>query len=246
MLDICCKTIIEKGVFMNDLMNFDDVEFDTDNPDPRISVCFVLDCSDSMEMVQSGESRSALQALNGGLDTLVAEISKDVLAKRRVELSFIPYGTDVAAPTPFSTVDNIVLPELSPMGITNTGKALTVALDEIDARKKIYRTNGVSYYQPMLFLISDGLSMDSLTSPSERIKELENKRKLSFFSIGVEGADMEQLGSIGTRKALGLKGLKFDELFEWISQSTGAVSQSSVDSSDKVAVVPPSSDWASI
>lgn len=228
-----------------DLMSFDDVEF-FENSDPKVSVLFVLDCSDSMSETFPGETRSALEALNGGLDTLVAEIHKDPLSRRRVELSFLPYGTQIAEPTPFTTVDNLVLPELQPMGITNTGAALERALDSIEERKQVYKNNGINYYQPMLFIISDGLSMDSLEEASRRIKDLSAKKKLSFFAIGVAGADLQQLSSIGPRQALALKGLKFDELFEWISKSTSSVSASNPDSTDKLSVEPPSSDWASI
>lgn len=231
---------------MND-MNFDEIEF-AENADSRCSVIFILDCSDSMETIFPGEARSALEALNGGLDILVSEIHKDPLSRRRVELSFVPYGTQVADPTPFTTIDNIVLPELSPMGITNTGAALTKALDALDERKEIYKKNSINYFQSMAFLISDGLSMDSLDEASKRIKDLEDKRKLSFFAIGVEGADLEQLSKIGKRSALGLKGLKFEELFAWVSASTASVSASTPDlvESEGVKISPPTSDWASI
>lgn len=207
---------------MND---FGDIEF-VENADPRAPTCIVLDCSDSMSQKFEGEVRSPLEALNGALDTLVAEIHNDMLSRRRVELSFIPYGTQVAEPTPFSTIDDIIVPELVPMGITNTGAALTKALDHLEERKNEYKANGVSYFMPTLYLISDGLSMDDLGPVSQRIKELQTNKKLSFFAIGVEGADLEQLSQIGNRPALGLQGIKFNELFEWISQSAASVSAS--------------------
>lgn len=227
---------------MNDFMNFDDIEF-AENADPRCAISFVMDCSDSMTQVFESEHRSALDALNGGLDTLVAEIHKDPLSRRRVELSFVPYGTQVADPTPFSTIENLALPDLKPMGITNTGAALTRALDSLDERKESYKQNGISYYQSQLFLLSDGLSMDSLEEVSERIKKLEKEKKLAFFAVGVEGADLEQMSKIGVRPALGLKGLKFDELFQWISQSAASVSASQV--GDKIPLPNPSG-WAEI
>lgn len=222
--------------------DFSDISFE-DNPDPRAAVQFVLDCSDSMSEKFGDEERTPLEALNGGLDTLVAEINKDPLSRRRIELSFIAYGTQIGDPTPFSTIDNLVLPELVPMGITNTGAALMKALDNVDARKTEYKSNGVSYYQPQLFLISDGLSMDDLGPASTRIKSLEDGKKLSFFAIGVEGADLRQMSEIGKRQALGLSGLKFDELFQWVSQSAASVSASNP--GDKVRLPAPN-DWAEL
>lgn len=120
------------------------------------------------------------------------------------------------------------------MGITNTGHAINVALDHLENRKNEYKNNGINFYQPLLFLISDGLSMDDTQPAANRIKELQNNKKLSFFAIGVEGASMEQLSNLSNRPAVPLKGVNFDELFVWISQSTAAVSASTP--GDKVAL----------
>lgn len=226
---------------MND-MNFDEIEF-AENADSRCAISLVLDCSDSMKQVLPGESRSALEELNGSLDLLLAEIHRDPLSRRRIELSVTCYGTQIADPTPFATVENAVLPELQPMGITNTGAALSKALDSLDERKETYKKNGISYYQPQLFILSDGLSMDSLEEASERIKKMEKEKKLAFFAIGVQGADLDQLSSIGTRPALGLKGLAFEKLFEWISQSAASVSSSQI--GDKISLGSPAG-WAEI
>lgn len=224
------------------MMNFDELEFSS-NSDPRCALSIVLDCSDSMTQTFPGEPRTALESLNGGLDVLVSEIHKDALARRRIELSFLPYGTEIAEPTPFTTIDSIVLPTLSPMGITNTGAALTKALDSLDERKATYNRNGVPYYQSMLILISDGLAMDDLSPASERIKQMESNKKLSFFGIGVQGADLAQMSTIGTRPALGLSGMKFDEFFQWVSQSVAGVSSSQP--GDAVSLPSPAG-WAEI
>lgn len=228
---------------------FDAIEF-ADNPDPRCPVVVVIDCSDSMDMVREGEDRTPLEAVNGALDTLVSAINSDPLSKRRVELSFVPYGTHVAEPTPFVTIENILnggapLPDLKKMGVTSTGAALTKAIDAIEDRKQIYKSQGVPYYQGILLLISDGLSTDDLSSASQRLKELEGEKKISFFAVGVQGADIDQLSKIGdpNRVALPLSGTKFDELFIWLSQSAASVSASTP--GDKVAVPSPAG-WAEI
>lgn len=224
------------------MSGLEDLEF-ADNQDSRCAIQIVLDCSDSMTQVPPGEERSPLEALNGALDTLVAEVRKDSLSRRRVELSFIAYGTEVSEPTEFATVDNIVLPDLKPMGITNSGLALTTALDHLEERKETYKRNGVSYYQPQLFWLTDGLSMDDLSVAQERIHDLESGKKLAFFPIGVVGADLDEMNTVGTRSAIGLQGLKFDELFQWISQSAASVSASQV--GDRVALPSPAG-WAEI
>jgi len=205
--------------------SFGDLEF-AQNSDPRIPVVLVLDCSDSMMEKRAGEDRSPFEALNGGLDTLWSNLHSDPLAKRRAEVSFITFGSDVSEPTEFKTVDEMVLPALQPMGVTSMGSALTVALNAIEERKQVYKANGIQYYRPILMVISDGLPTDSVDEVSRRLKEEIELKKLTFMPIAVEGADIEVMSSLSGKQALKLQGVKFEELFEWLSASAAAVSAS--------------------
>lgn len=223
--------------------NFDEIEF-SNSPDPRCPVVLVLDCSSSMIEKRPGDSMSPLDALNVGLDSLVSELNRDPLAKRRVEVSVVTYGSEVTPATSFATVDSLILPTLVPSGITSTGAALVEALNALDARKKTYRENGVQYYRPWVMLITDGLATDNISEAAERLKKAEGSKSLAFFAVGVEGADLEALGKLSTARApLGLSGLKFDELFQWLSASQSAVSASNP--GDSVALPSPAG-WASV
>lgn len=216
------------------------IEF-ADNPDPRSPVVVVLDCSDSMTQVRPGESRSPLEALNGALDILVSELKKDPLAKRRSEVSFIAYGSDVAEPTPFATADNLVLPMLEPMGTTSTGAAVEKALEILEERKREYDSNGVQRYRGTVLLITDGLSTDEVEEASKMLKEGEANKSFIFFPVAVEGADLEALEDLGGKQPARLSGVKFDELFAWLSASQAAVSSSQP--GDRVALPSPEG-WA--
>ena len=211
---------------MSQFSNFDEFEF-SDNPDPRCPVVLILDVSSSMAEPMPGQDKTPLQALNDGLDVLVSELNKDPLAKRRVELSIVTYGTDVTPATKFATVDNVVLPTLVPSGTTSTGQAVEVALDAVEDRKKEYKANGISYFRPMLMILTDGLETSDSTTAVERLKEAEQNKKVSMYAVGVEGADMESLAKFSpARPPVKLQGLKFDELFVWLSASQAAVSAS--------------------
>ena len=71
----------------------------------------------------------------------------------------------------------------------------------------------------------------------------EDTKRIAFFSIGVQGADMGRLAEIAVRAPIKLDGLKFGDLFVWLSQSLAAVSQSQPGTT--VALQPPSG-WASV
>lgn len=227
---------------MTTFPNFGNLEF-ADNSDPRCPVVLVLDCSDSMVEPRPGEDRTPLEALNGGLDTLVRELNRDPLAKRRVEVSVVAFGTEVSPATDFATVDNLVLPTLVKSGVTSMGQAVNVALDAVEERKRTYKANGVQYYRPWILLITDGLPTDDIGEAARRVREAEDKKSAAFFAVGVEGADMDKLGELSVRAPLALAGLKFDELFQWLSASQSRVSASQP--GDAVAMPSPAG-WAEL
>lgn len=210
------------------------------NNGPRCPVVLVLDASGSM-------GGAPIQSLSGGLDALVREINKDELARDRVEVSIVVFGPDGVTPaTPFVTMDNIVLPELVASGLTPMGEAVMTGVTAIRDRKKVLKEQGVKYYKPWLMVISDGLATDDLTQASTEVKAELSRNGLAFFGIGVgNGAEdaMNSLETISGQEALKLKGLAFDELFQWVSASQAAVSASTP--GDKVALPTPS-NWTEI
>ena len=70
----------------------------------------------------------------------------------------------------------------------------------------------------------------------QRIKDDEANKRVAFFPVGVENANLKYLGEISVRTPLKLKGLNFREMFLWLSASVSAVSHSRLD--EQVALPP--------
>jgi pimeloyl-ACP methyl ester carboxylesterase len=89
----------------------------------------------------------------------------------------------------------------------------------IDERKKLYKANGLHYYRPWIFLVTDGVPNDSWREAAAKVKQGEAEKKFALFAVGVEGADFNVLKEVSAREPLKLAGYKFREMFVWLSQS---------------------------
>ena len=216
----------------------DAVEF-AENPEPRCPCILLLDISGSMQGPR-------IDALNAGLQTFKQELGQDSLANKRVEVAIVTFHNEIQVVQDFVTADQFEPPMLTAQGLTHTGSAIHQALDMIEARKKQYRNNGVAYYRPWVFLITDGEPQGEsdkvVEQATQRIKEEETNKRVAFFAVGVEGTNMTRLSQIVVRTPLQLQGLNFQEMFIWLSASMHRISQSKPD--DEVSLPPPG--WGAI
>ena len=118
------------------------------------------------------------------------------------------------------------------------GTAIRDALGRLTARKESYRSNGVAYYRPWVFLITDGEPTDEYLSAAQEVRSGEERGAFSFYAVGVNNANMTKLAQIAPphRPPVKLDSLRFRDLFVWLSKSMRTVSQSTI--GDKVKLEP--------
>lgn len=208
-----------------------------DNPTPRCPVALVLDTSGSM-------SGQPIEQLNAGAQLFIDELKRDDLARWSVDLAVYIAGGAADCLQEFIGVEQVAgLAPFSAGGGTPLGQATRMALDDLEARKKAYRDAGVPYYQPWLVLISDGAPGDAWQGAAQRAAALSAQRKLVSLPVGVQGADLDVLSQFSSKPAVALDGLKFRELFQWLSASMARVSAST--SCDASVQLPSMDSWAS-
>ncbi len=209
-----------------------------DNPSSRCPVALVLDTSGSM-------GGQPITELNTGAQLFIDAVQKDDLARWSVDLAVYTAGGNAQCIQPFVGIEQIDhLASLCAGGGTPLGAAVTRALNDLEARKKAYRSTGVPYYQPWLVIISDGSPTDSWHDAAQRAHALSSQRKLVCLPVGVAGADLNALSQFSAKGAVALEGLKFKEFFAWLSASMALVSASN--SSATSVQLPPMGDWGSI
>ena len=217
---------------------FATVELAPENMAKRLPAILLLDTSYSMD-------GDPIQALNEGLRVLEEEFDPatgDSLALRSVEFSLITFGSNgvqlvdlMTGQGGANTNDAFVeaidfrAPVLSAGGGTPMGEAMQLALQVLEERKVYYRQHGIPYFRPWIFLISDGEPTDSYASAVTAARQAQSDGKTIVFSIGVLDAKMSILQEFSQLPAIPLDGLKFRELFKFISSSVSQASSSDPD-----------------
>jgi uncharacterized protein YegL len=235
------------------------------NPEPRCPCVLLLDISGSMAEIvanagqdtgqtvqQDGKTyrvasggTTRIDLLNEGLRAYHAELMNDTLAAQRVEVSVITFGGTVQTIVPFVTAHEFTPPTLVANGETPMGAAILQAIEAVAERKRVYKQNGLHYYRPWIFFITDGEPTDSWQVAAAKVHEGVKNKAFSFFAVGVEGANFDILRQISPRTPAHLKGYSFREMFVWLSQSQRSVSHSNPGQEDQLNL-PPKDDWATM
>ncbi len=195
---------------------------------PHCPTVLLLDISGSMIV---GDK---INQLNEGIKAFKEEIEKDELARKRVDLAVVTFGQDVDIAHEFSSIEKFVPPTLEADGLTPLGNAVKKAAELLEKRKNEYKKEGIDYYRPWIFLITDGEPTD-MSEGDELWNEVvslihngEKEGKFLFFAVGVDEADMATLAKLSPehRSPIKLKENHFNEMFLWLSRSQAKVSAS--------------------
>jgi uncharacterized protein YegL len=173
---------------------------------------------------------------------LWTDLLEDPIARERIEIAIVEFASDVRMTRGFELPNEIIPQVPKADGLTALGKAIREAFRLVDERTALYRKVGVPHYKPWVFVITDGAATDDVDTAIALVAKAEAERSVAFFAVGVGDADMRKLQRLSARGAMHLDGLRFRELFRWLSTSLIGVSLSRI--GERVAL--PRLDWSSV
>lgn len=208
------------------------------NREERCAVVMVLDISSSM-------AGTPINRLNQAIRDFHEHILADPMVSTKVDIAYITFSHFVYWQD-FVNANQFTPPHLQADGGTVISFPLGVALDMVTKRKDTYRMNGISYHRPWVILITDGEpehdTDEDIDEISRRLRQAEDLRQCSLFTITCGEANQQKTFNLlrdkiapPNRPPKKTTEANFGELFNWLSNSLVAVSQSSPDEQVRLA-----------
>jgi uncharacterized protein YegL len=105
---------------------------------------------------------ASIAALDEGLKTFKDALAEDPVASKRVEIAVVTFDSNVRLLQDFVTIEQFNPPAICELGGAALMSAgINMALELVYNRKVQHRSNGVTYYQPWIFLITDRTPTES-------------------------------------------------------------------------------------
>jgi uncharacterized protein YegL len=193
------------------MKDFFDLEL-MNNQEQKLPCVLILDTSTSM-------LGQPIEELKNGLNSFVQGVKDDNYACIQAQIMVIKCGDDAEIICDWTDAKSFEIPSVSADGINNLSYAVHLASKEIENRKKEFRSNGVSYLKPWVFIMSYGTPNDNWQTAASNFKQLEREGKFSVFTIAVGDADQNILSKFSIREPQKLNDIDFTKLFTWISES---------------------------
>ena len=204
----------------------------------RLPVYLLIDTSGSMK----GEP---IEAVNAGLQTLVASLRRDPQALETACLSIITFDREARLILPLTPIEDLQLPNIDTPGSgpTMTGAALKLVCQRVDLEVRVLSTDVKRDWKPLLFIMTDGAPSD--IQEYKRLVPECKKRQFAAITACAAGVDAKidmlrelanNIVSLDTCDSA-----TFSQFFAWVSDSISSGAQS-VGAASKLVLPPPPDD----
>lgn len=203
------------------------------NSSMKFPLILVLDVSGSMTQRTPYGRKTKISELNDKVKMLLEFVQADPKASQITDMAIVTFGGEVNVQASFDNVKNISFKPLRAYSSTPMGSAVNVALDMINNRKKYYLDNGVEFYRPRIFLMSDGAATDQYEQAAHRCSTMVNKREVKMYPIWIGEGEYDYILKDFSPE-LEPKTIKSDQMyFEMFRSLSGSTSNPDDDPFDR-------------
>ena len=203
------------------------------NSSMKFPLILVLDVSGSMTQRTPYGRKPKITELNEKVKMLLEFVQADPKASKITDLAIVTFGGEVQVQSPFDNVTNVKFKPLRAYSSTPMGSAVNVALDMVNRRKKYYLDNGIEFYRPRIFLMSDGAATDQYEQAAARCSNMVNKREVKMYPIWIGEGEYDYILKDFSPE-LEPKTIKSDQMyFEMFRSLSGSTSNPDDDPFDR-------------
>ncbi len=204
----------------------------------RLPVYLLIDTSGSMK----GEP---IEAVNAGLQTLVASLRRDPQALETACLSIITFDKEARLIMPLTSIEELQLPIIATpeSGPTMTGAALELVCQRVDQEVRTQSTDEKRDWKPLLFIMTDGAPND-IQKFKNMVPECKNRHFAAIMACAAGmNAKTDMLKSLAniTVSLDNCDSATFRQFFIWVSDSISSGAQS-VGVTSQLVLPPPPAD----
>src|SRR5690606_39048995 len=109
-----------------------------------------------------------------------------------VEIAIFRFGGEVKLVQDFVIARRFHPPQLEANGHTPMAEAIMRGIKQLEDRKSIYKKNGIPYYRPWIFLITDGEPTDGTEAwqmACDAVRLGEQQNRFLLFAVGTGSAN---------------------------------------------------------
>ncbi len=203
----------------------------------HVACVLLVDVSGSM-------SGRPIAELNEGLQEFGRALAQDAQARGCADVCIISFNSGIQMEVPFCPAANYMAPRLFAGGLTCMNQAILEGLNAIEERKSLYKSYGIPYFRPWIFLLTDGEPTDTEHEriAKQKLWEAINGKRVNFFPMGIGNANISKLKSYtadGKGMVMKASEKEFKEAFVWLSSSISTVTNSTGESAVQPPQMPP-------
>jgi len=193
----------------------------------HVACLLLLDNSGSMGQRQG--NTLPIDELNKGIKLFKEQAMKDENARDIIDVAIVSFNDEPHIVQNFVPLSRMEVPVLTAGGTTAMGQGVEKAIELCEKRKTLYKNLGVTYKQPMIFLLTDGYPTDKWNAASEKAQNWQTGKHGTIFGIGSPGYDQKILRQFAPTHLIEMKNIDFPSIFVWISASIIGIGTSSPD-----------------